>query len=134
MTKDWFKIITDETTGLQCVIKVVDEETKNHKSIDSEITTASGGGSRISRWGGGGAPTHWGAPTSDMYTFWQKHMQKRKKLILLGGSASGAPLDPPMARMPEMKGNRHCPVSSFESYMNHLSPKSNNLWQTPKIQ
>ena len=28
------------------------------------------GGSRISRWGGGGAPTHWGVPTSNVYTFW----------------------------------------------------------------
>ena len=33
----------------------------------------------------GGAPTLWGAPTSNVYTFWQKHMRKRKKLILLGG-------------------------------------------------
>ena len=44
---------------------------------------------------GGGGPTHWGAPTSDAYTFWQKCMQKRKKLILLGGGggvrAGGAP-------------------------------------------
>ena len=33
------------------------------------------------------------APTSDAYTFWQKHMRKRKKLILLGGGggAGGAP-------------------------------------------
>ena len=47
--------------------------------------------------GGGGAPTHWGAPTSDMYTFRQKRMRKRKKLILLGGRAPAAPpLDPPM--------------------------------------
>ena len=34
-----------------------------------------------------GALTHWGVPTSDAYTFRQKHMQKRKKLILLGEGA-----------------------------------------------
>ena len=41
----------------------------------------------------GGAPTHWGgAPTTDAYTFWQKHMRKRKKWILLGEvRAGGAP-------------------------------------------
>ena len=33
----------------------------------------------------GGAPTCWGAPTSDAYTFQQKCMRKQKKLILLGG-------------------------------------------------
>ena len=34
----------------------------------------------------GGAPSHWGlggAPTSDVGTFWQKRMQKRKYWILL---------------------------------------------------
>ena len=34
-----------------------------------------------------GAPTRWGVPTSDAYTFQQKCMQKRKKLILLRGGA-----------------------------------------------
>ena len=37
----------------------------------------SSSGSRISRWGG--------APTSDVGTFRQKRMQKRKNWILLGG-------------------------------------------------
>ena len=39
-----------------------------------------------------------GAPTSDTYTFRQKHMRKWKKLILLGGwvHAGSVPLDPPM--------------------------------------
>ena len=37
------------------------------------------------------------APTSDAYTFRQKHMRKRKKWILLSGArAGGTPLDPPM--------------------------------------
>lgn len=40
MTKEWFKLVNDPTTGLKKVIKVVDEETKNHKTIDDEITTA----------------------------------------------------------------------------------------------
>ena len=35
--------------------------------------------------GGGGHRPIGGVPTSDTYTFRQKHMQKRKKLILLGG-------------------------------------------------
>ena len=47
---------------------------------------------------GRGADPLGGAPTSDVYTFWQKRMQKRKKLILLGGGCMPAmpPLDPPM--------------------------------------
>ena len=32
-----------------------------------------------------------GAPTSDTYTFWRKHMRKRKKLILLGGARRRRP-------------------------------------------
>ena len=49
-------------------------------------------GSRISRWGGG-VVSHWGAPTSNMGTFWQKRMRKQKNWILLGGwaRAGGAP-------------------------------------------
>ena len=67
--------MVDQTSGMKCVIKVVDEETKNHKTIDSEITTG---------------------------------------------------------RMPQMPGSKYCPVSSFETYMAHLSIKSEWLWQTPK--
>ena len=44
----------------------------------------------------GGAPTHWGVPTSDAYTFRQKRMRKRKKWILLGGRRR-RPLDPAMS-------------------------------------
>ena len=39
MTEDWFGVIVDDNTGLECVIKLVDEETKNHKSIDNEIVS-----------------------------------------------------------------------------------------------
>ena len=39
LTKDWFKVVVDETSGMKCVNKVIDEETKNHKSIDSVMTT-----------------------------------------------------------------------------------------------
>ena len=39
----------------------------------------------------GGAPSHWwGAPTSDVGTFWQKCMQKRKNWILLEGVHAGS--------------------------------------------
>ena len=31
-----------------------------------------------------------GAPTSDVYTFRQKHMRKQKKLILLGGARASS--------------------------------------------
>ena len=51
------------------------------------------GGSRISRWG---APSHWGAPTSDVGAFWQKHMRKQKNWIPLGGMCQQRLLDPPM--------------------------------------
>ena len=37
-----------------------------------------------------------GAPTSDVGTFWQKYMQKRKNWILLGGTRQRRPLDPTM--------------------------------------
>ena len=67
MTKEWFKVVVDQTSGMKCVIKVVDEETRNHKTKDSEITTG---------------------------------------------------------RMPQMPGSKYCPVSSFETYMPHLSTKS----------
>ena len=54
--------------------------------------------------GGGGADPLGEVPTSNPYTFWQKHMRKRKKWILLGGGggggAAGAPLDPPMRCLP----------------------------------
>ena len=40
---------------------------------------------------GGGAPTRWGAPTSDAYTFQWKRTWKWKKLILLGGTHHGPP-------------------------------------------
>ena len=55
MTKDSFKVVRDETTGYRYVVKVVDEETKNHKLIDNEITSGSSGRSRISH---GGVCTH----------------------------------------------------------------------------
>ena len=40
MTKDLFKLVTDVKSGLRYIVKVMDEETKYHKSIDDEITTA----------------------------------------------------------------------------------------------
>ena len=40
MTKDWFVLVDDPYTGLMKVIKVVDERTKNHQTLDDEITTA----------------------------------------------------------------------------------------------
>ena len=43
---------------------------------------ASSGGSRISRWGGGG-----GAPTSDVGDFRWKRMSKQKNWVPLGGGA-----------------------------------------------
>ena len=33
MTKDWFKVVQDDSTQLRYVMKVVDEETKNHKDL-----------------------------------------------------------------------------------------------------
>ena len=45
-----------------------------------------------------------GAPTSDVGTFWQKCMRKRKNWILLGGAhADGPPMDPPMITYSERK-------------------------------
>ena len=35
--------------------------------------------------------------------------------------------------MPQIPGDNYCPVRSFEKYVNVLSPKSMNLWQTPKF-
>ena len=47
--------------------------------------------------GGGGAEPLGGAPTSNVGTFRQKCMRKRKNWILLGAArALPAPLDPPM--------------------------------------
>ena len=40
MTKDTFKMFTDATTGLNYIKRVEDEETKNHKNYDEDITTA----------------------------------------------------------------------------------------------
>ena len=39
-TKDTFKIVTDKDTNLTYIEKVQDEETKNHKEVDSDIITA----------------------------------------------------------------------------------------------
>ena len=39
-TKDTFKVVTDPDTGITYVEKVQDEETKNHKEVDSEIIIA----------------------------------------------------------------------------------------------
>ena len=33
--------------------------------------------------------------------------------------------------MPEMPGDKYCPVSSYIHYMNALSQQSDSLWQTP---
>lgn len=33
--------------------------------------------------------------------------------------------------MPEIKGDRMCPVRSFEMYLSLLNPRSNDLWQRP---
>ena len=44
------------------------------------------GGSRISRWG---SPSGGGTPTSDVGTFRQKCMYKRKNWILLGRGGGG---------------------------------------------
>ena len=37
----------------------------------------------------GGAPTRWGAPTSDIYTFRQKHMRKTKEIDPVGEAHAG---------------------------------------------
>ena len=37
-----------------------------------------------------GVPTCWGAPTSDMYTFWQKHV-KMKEIDPVGGCMLAVP-------------------------------------------
>ena len=37
MTKDTFKLVTEDETGLCYITKAIDEETKNHKESDSEI-------------------------------------------------------------------------------------------------
>ena len=54
------------------------------------------GGSRISHWEGAGLLG--GAPTSNAYTFQQKHMWKQKKLILLGGGEGCVLVAPPWIR------------------------------------
>ena len=71
-------------------IAVGTSRTEMHKEYDRELCTINigSGGSRIFRWGG--RPVG-GALTSDMYTFRQKCMRKRKKLILLGGRTGGTP-------------------------------------------
>ena len=40
MMKDTFKMMTDVDTGLNYIMKQKDEETKNHKLCDKNITTA----------------------------------------------------------------------------------------------
>ena len=39
-TKDTFKVVTDDESGIVYVKKVEDKETKNHKETDNEIITA----------------------------------------------------------------------------------------------
>ena len=39
MTKDTFKLATDSNTGGKYILKVQDEETKNHKEVDGHIIT-----------------------------------------------------------------------------------------------
>ena len=39
MTKDTFKLATDPNTGRKYILKVQDEETKNHKEVDGHIIT-----------------------------------------------------------------------------------------------
>ena len=76
---DYYDCSTYPTIFLQAFTK---KETKIlHLGPHSAVHSS--GGSRISRWGG--------APTSNAYTFRQKHMRKRKKLILFGARAGGAP-------------------------------------------
>ena len=67
MTKDWFSMMTNPKTGLKYIVKVVDEETKNHKDLDQEVTSA---------------------------------------------------------MMPEMPGNKMCPVKSYIKYFTALHLKS----------
>ena len=40
MTKDWFQVKYDEHKDMTYVVKVKDEETKNHKMTDEPITSA----------------------------------------------------------------------------------------------
>ena len=40
MTKNTFKLFTDVNTGSYYIKKVIDEETKNHKDAEQDITTA----------------------------------------------------------------------------------------------
>ena len=76
MLKDDFKVLTDRNSGERYVMKVRDEETKNHKEMDQDIISGF---------------------------------------------------------MPEMKGDKYCPVDSYIRYINALSPKSDKLWQTAKF-
>ena len=76
MAKDWFAVRTDPVTNLTYIIKVKDEETKNHKTANEPIMSAF---------------------------------------------------------MPEIPGDKYCPVASYLKYTNALSPKSESLWQTLKF-
>ena len=40
MTKDWFAIKHDDKTDCRFVVKIKDEETKNHKTTEEALTTA----------------------------------------------------------------------------------------------
>ena len=72
---------------------------QEHLSFECNETVADPG---FPVGGGGGAPSRWGVLTSDVGTFWQKCMRKRKNWILLvvvvggGGARRRRPLDPPM--------------------------------------
>ena len=76
MAKDWFQVKYDEHKDTRYVVKVKDEQTKNHKMTDEPITSAF---------------------------------------------------------MPEMKGDKYCPVRSFLQYIEALSLKSTSLWKTAKF-
>ena len=71
MATDWFAVYTDHDTNLRYVVNVMDEETKNHETIDQAITTG---------------------------------------------------------HKPKLPGQKMCPVTSYLTYMEHLSPKSESVW------
>ena len=83
------------------------------------------GGSRIFRWGG--ALTCWGAPTSDTYAFWWKHMRKWKNWILLGARAGSTP--PGSANglahniCQTLNSKQYRKVEIFPSLLNHQNRK-----------
>ena len=70
------------------------QEFTGHRSL-----CVSSGGSRISRWGGGGALIHWGGVlTSDTYTFGKNICKNKRNGSCWGACAGNAPLDLPMVR------------------------------------